>query len=187
MKNFNDIGLLRSVLQDAYEKCPSEAEQCLANFAGVLEQQLDFTKDDAALYASIVLTRNAGGSSEWAGWNAIKVFGTWMRMSQEGMSAALLKSETETWKFSDDLTCEHKFETYEGYVSPFGSSYSVPSSNRQFFIWAASDLHDQNLKVAIVSPNGGSRVLTFASMDEEIVHRKCSINGETFIKEWAVG
>jgi hypothetical protein len=110
-----------------------------------------------------------------------------MRMSQEGMSAALLKSETETWKFSDDLTCEHKFETYEGYVSPFGSSYSVPSSNRQFFIWAASDLHDQNLKVVIVSPNGGSRVLTFAWMDEEIVHRKCSINGETFIKEWAVG
>ena len=61
---------------------------------------------------------------------------------------------------SDDLTCEHKSETYEGYVSPFGSSYSVPSSNRQFFIWAASDLHDQNLKVVIVSPNGGSRVLT---------------------------
>ena len=119
MKDFNDIGALRSVLQDVYDKCPSEAEQRLANFAGVLEQQLDFTKDDAALYASIVLTRNAGGSSEWAGWNAIKVFGTWMRMSQEGMSAALLKSETETWKFSDDLTCEHKFETYEGYVSPF--------------------------------------------------------------------
>jgi len=171
MKNFNDIAALRSVLQDVYEKCPSEPEQRLANFAGVLEQQLDFTKDDAALYASIVLTRNAGGSSEWAGWNAIKVFGTWMRMSQEGMSAALLKSETETWKFSDDLTCEHKFETYEGYVSPSRSS----------------DLHDQNLKVVIVSPNGGSRVLIFASMDEEMVHRKCSINGETFIKEWPVG
>jgi hypothetical protein len=73
MKNFNGIAALRSVLQDV---CPSEPEQRLANFAGVLEQQLDFTKDDTALYASIVLTRNAGGSSEWAGWNAIKVFGT---------------------------------------------------------------------------------------------------------------
>src|SRR4029450_8876349 len=86
-------------------------------------------------------------------------------------------------EFSDDLTCEHKFETYEGYVSSIGSSYSVPSSNRQFFIWAASDLHDQNLMVVIVSPNGGSRVLTFAWMDEEIFHRKCSINGEIFIKQ----
>jgi hypothetical protein len=50
VKNFNDIGALRSVLQDVYEKCPSEAEQRLANFAGVLEQQLEFTKDDAALW-----------------------------------------------------------------------------------------------------------------------------------------
>jgi hypothetical protein len=183
VKNFNDIGALRSVLEDMYEKSPSEPEQGLAGFASVLEQQLGFTKDDAVVYASTVLTRNATGSSQSAGWNAIKVFGTWMRMSQEGMSAALLKSETETWKFSDDLTCEHKCETYEGYVSSFGSSYSVPSSNRQFFIWAASDLEDQGLKVVIVSPNGGSRVLTFAWLDEEIFHRQCSINGEIFIKQ----
>jgi hypothetical protein len=53
--------------------------------------------------------------------------------------------------------------------------------------WASSDLEDQGLKVVIVSPNGGSRVLTFVWLDEEIVHRKCSINGETFMKQWAVG
>ena len=56
MKNFNHIGALRSVLQDVYEKCPSEAEQRLANFAGVLEQQLDFivpllcVRDDGKLW-----------------------------------------------------------------------------------------------------------------------------------------
>ena len=187
MKNFSDIGALRSVLQDVYAKSPSEPEERLASFASFLEEQLDFSKDDAALYASTVLTRNAQGSSDSAGWNAIKVFGTWVRMSQEGMAAALLKSETETWKFSEDLTCEHKLETYEGYVSPFGSSYSVPSSNRELFAWAASDLDDQGLKVCIVSPHGRSRVLTFALLDEEILHRKCSINGETFMKQWAVG
>jgi hypothetical protein len=104
-------------------------------------------------------------------------------MSQEGMSSALLKSETETWKFSDDLTCEHKLETYEGYVSPFGSSYSVPSSSSEFFVWASSDLQAQDLKVVIVSPDGGARVLTFVWMDEEIFPRKCSIDGDTFIKQ----
>ena len=36
-----------------------------------------------------------------------------MKMSQEGMTAALLASTTEAWRFSDDLMCEHKFETYE--------------------------------------------------------------------------
>ena len=183
MKNFNNIAALRSVLQAVYEQSPSEHEQRLSGFAGVLEQQLDFTKDDAALYASIVLTRNAEGSSDWVGSSAIKILGTWMRMSQEGMSAALLKSVTETWRFSDDLTCEHKLETYEGYVSPFGSSYSVPSSNSEFFIWASSDLDEQGLKVVIVSPDGGSRVLTFGWMDDEIFPHKCSIDGETFIKQ----
>jgi hypothetical protein len=187
VKNFTDIGALRGALQDVYERLPSEPERRLSDFAGILEAQLNFTKEDAAVYASIVLTRNAAGSSDWAGWNAIKVFGTWMRMSQEGMAAALLKSETETWKFSEDLTCEHKWETYEGYVSSFGSSYSVPSSKRQLFAWASSDLEDQSLKIVIVSPNGGSHVLTFVWLDEEIVHRKCSINGETFMKQWAVG
>jgi hypothetical protein len=187
LKNFSDIGALRSALQDVYDRFPSEANKRLSDFAGILEAQLDFTKEDAAVYASIVLTRNAAGSSDWAGWNAIKLFGTWMRMSQEGMAAALLKSETETWKFSEDLTCEHKWETYEGYVSSFGSSYSVPSSKRQLFAWASSDLEDQGLKVVIVSLNGGARGLNFVWLDEEIVHRKCSINGETFMKQWAVG
>ena len=54
MKTFADIGALRSALQDVYERCPSEPGQRLSDFAGILEQQLDFSKDDAALYASIV-------------------------------------------------------------------------------------------------------------------------------------
>jgi hypothetical protein len=187
VKNSANIARLRSVLQALYEQSPSEPEQRPAGFAGILEQQLDFTKDDAAVYASIVLTRNAEGSADWVASSAIKILGTWMRMSQEGMAAVLLNSETETWKFSGDLSCEHKLETYEGYVSPFGSSYSVPSSNSEFFTWAPSDLHGQRLKIIIVSPDGGSRILTFGCLDEEIFPRKCSIDGETFMKQWAVG
>lgn len=183
VKNFNNLAALRGLLQNVYETFPSEPERRAAVFAEVLEQQLDFTSKDAALYASIVLTRNGEGSADWVGSGALKILGTWIRMSQEGMSAALLKSVTETWKFSDDLTGEHKWERYEGYVSPFGSSYSVPSSNSKFFIWASSDLHDDDMKAVILSPDREGSVLTFAWFDKDIFPRKCSINGETFIKQ----
>ena len=54
MKNFNDIAALRGVLQKLYEKSPSQHEQRVADLAGILEQYPDFTKDDAALSASVV-------------------------------------------------------------------------------------------------------------------------------------
>ena len=180
MKNFNDISALRSVLREVSEKYPFEQRQAV--FADFLEQQLEFTKDQALLYASTVLTRNAEGSADWVVFSALKVTGTWMRMEQEGMAAGWLKSVTETWKFSADLTCEHKYETYEGYSSPFGSSYSRPTSNSKQFVWAASDLDRESLNVVIVSPGGGPSTLTFVWMDQELTPRKCSINGVTFIK-----
>jgi hypothetical protein len=184
MKNFNDIPALRDVLRELYEKSPLEPEQRRQVFADLLEQQLDFTKDDATLYASTVLTRNAEGSSDWVGFSAIKVLGTWIRMSQQGMAAGLLTSLTETWRFAADLTCEHKLEHYEGYVSPFGSSYSRPSSTSETFIWASSDLDDQCLKVVVIPLSGrGARTLKFAWMDQALSPRKCSIDGVPFIKQ----
>jgi hypothetical protein len=146
---------------------------CVAGLAGVLERYLDFAKGDAALYASIVLKRNGEGSADWVGSAAMKVLGTWMRMSQEGMAAALLTSTTETWRFSDDLMCEHKFETYEGYVSSFGSGYSVPSSNRKAFIWAPSDSRTADtLDIVIVPLSGGeARTLSFVWRDEGLFPR----------------
>ena len=55
-------------------------------------------------------------------------------------------------------------------------------------------LHLGGVRFARPKPEGRHRFakwrvarIDLASMDEEIVHRKCSINGETFIKEWAVG
>ena len=97
MKNFNDISALRSVLREVSEKCPCEQRQAV--FAHFLEQQLEFTKDQASLYASTVLTRNAEGSADWVVFSAIKVTGTWMRMEQEGMAAGWLKSVTEPGSF----------------------------------------------------------------------------------------
>ncbi len=71
MKNFSDFATLRSALQEVYAMFPAQPEQRLTSFAGVLEQQLDFTKDDDALFAWIVLTRNAEGSADWIGSSAI--------------------------------------------------------------------------------------------------------------------
>ncbi len=180
MKNFNDIAALRSVLLEVYATSPSESEQRVAGLAGVLEQYLDFTKEDAALYASIGLKRNGKGSADWVGSAAMKIVGTWISMSQEGMAAALLTSTTEIWKFSDDLMCEHKFETYEGYVSPFRSGYSVPSSNRKAFIWASSDSRTADTLDIVIVPlsDGEVRRLSFVWLNEEIFPRKCSIRGE---------
>lgn len=184
MKNFNDLSALRSVLQELYEKGPPDPEQRRALFADFLQQQLELTKTDASLYASTVLTRNAEGSADWVGSAALKVLGTWIRMSQQGMAAALLTSVTETWRFNEDLMCEHKLEKYEGYSSPFGSSYSVPSSTSEGFVWAPSDSFTEKLEVIIVPFDAGvARTLKFAWLDEEILPRKCSINGATFVKQ----
>ena len=183
MKNFNDLSALRSVLKELYAKEPLHPETRREVFAQFLEGQLDLTKDQAGLYASTVLTRNAEGSADWVGFAAIKLLGTWIRMKQEGMSAALLTSLTETWRFSDDLMCEHKLEKYEGYVSPFGSSYSVPSSTSKMFIWAPSDSCSENLDVVIVPLDGAmARTLTFTWLDQQSFPRKCSINRDTFVK-----
>ena len=184
MKNFNDLPALRSVLQELYKKGPLDPERRREVFVDFLQQQLDLTKDDASLYASTVLTRNAEGSADWVGFAAIKMFGKWIRMSQEGMAAAWLKSVTESWEFSDDLMCEYKLETYEGYTSAFGSSYSRPSSRRTAFIWAPSDSCSENLDVVIVPLDGGlARTLKFAWLDQEVFPHKCSINGDAFVKQ----
>jgi hypothetical protein len=184
MKNFNDIWALQSVLKELYEKAPGDMKQRRLAFIRFLEQQLELNGGDALLYGSTVLTRNAEGSSDWVGFGALKVLGTWISMSQQGMAAALLTSQTETWRFSQDLMCEHVLERYEGYVSPFGSSYSRPASTREDFIWAPSDLSDPNLNVVIVPLSGGSaRRLTFGWTDQELHPRKCSINGVAFVKQ----
>jgi hypothetical protein len=99
VKNFNDLSALRGVLEELYAKGPADPAQRGEVFADFLEQQLEFTKDQASFYASTVLTRNAEGSADWVGSGAIKALGTWIRMTQQGMSAALLTSLTETWRF----------------------------------------------------------------------------------------
>ena len=184
MKNFNNLSALRSILEELYQKNLLRPEWRREAFVDFLERDLELTKNDASLYASTVLTRNAEGSADWVGSAAIKVLGRWIKMSQEGMAAAWLKSVTETWKFSDDLMCEYKLETYEGYTSPFGSSYSRPSSTRSAFIWAPSDSCREILDVVIVPLAGGmARTLKFAWLDQELFPRKCSINGDTFVKQ----
>jgi hypothetical protein len=184
MNNFNDLSALRSTLQDLYHKGPLDPEKRRGVFVDFLEQQLDFTKDQASLYAATVLTRNAEGSADWVGSAALKIFGTWIRITQEGMAAALLTSLTETWRFTDDLMCEHKLEKYEGYSSPFGASYSLPSLSSEGFVWAPSDSCSENLDVVVVPLDAGiARTLKFIWLDEEIFPRKCSINGDTFVKQ----
>ena len=58
-------------------------------------------------------------------------------MTQEGMSAALLTSLTETWRFSDDLMCEHKVE--KGIRVAVWVELLSFFLNTKAFIWAPSD------------------------------------------------
>src|SRR5512142_151448 len=122
MDNFRDVSALHRVLQAVYQDQPGDAGRDY--FAHALQAHFGFTKQQAELYASTVLTRCAEGSADWMAAHAGKVTGTWIRLKTEGLATGWLKTMQETWRFADDLTYEHKRESYEGYTSPFGSGYS---------------------------------------------------------------
>jgi hypothetical protein len=69
---------------------------------------MGFTPEQASLYASTVLCRNAEGSADWTAINAGHIVGSWVRGEQEGAVGSWLSTMKETWKFNVDLTYEHK-------------------------------------------------------------------------------
>lgn len=67
MNYFRDVSALHELIGGLYEKVPSEARR--AELSGFLEEW-GFTPDQASLYASTVLCRNAEGSADWMATNA---------------------------------------------------------------------------------------------------------------------
>jgi hypothetical protein len=81
MNYFRDLSGLHDLLGALYEKAPSEARRA------ALSQFLEgwgFTPDQASLFASTLLCRNAEGSADWVRTNAFHVSGSWVRGEQQG-------------------------------------------------------------------------------------------------------
>jgi len=76
MNYFRDVSALHDALGVLYEKAPPEARR--AELSRLLEEW-GFTPDQASLYASTVLCRNAEGSADWMATNAGHIVGSWIR------------------------------------------------------------------------------------------------------------
>lgn len=182
MKNFKDISALHSVLSAAYSL--GEGEVGRNAFAQLLQESFEFDAPQAELYSSTVLTTNSNGSADWVSMNAYKVVGKWARGNSDGSAGNLVVSKTETWQFNEDLTYQHKHESYEGYVSPFGDSYSRPSSSSEFGIWAPSDRLDDRLSIVAISQSGRSRPIRIEWLGATHTSpTSCTLDGERFARQ----
>ena len=182
MKNFKDISALHSVLSVVYSL--GEGEVGRTAFAQWLQESLEFDARQAELYSSTVLTKNSNGSADWVSMNAYKVAGEWVRGNMGGSAGNLLVSKTETWQFNEDLTYQHKHESYEGYVSPFGGSYSRPSSSSEFGIWAPSDRLEDELRIIAISQSGRSRPIRVGWLGAtQTIPTSCTLDGERFARQ----
>jgi hypothetical protein len=113
--------------------------------------------------------------------NALRLAGQWSRGSSAGSAGNLVVSRTETWIFSDDLTYESKYESYEGYVSPFGGGYSVPKSVSTPGIWAPSDVPTSPFSIILIDESGDFRNATVEwTAPEQMFSPGMLFNGERF-------
>ena len=81
MNYFRDVSALHDVLAVLYRDAPSEARR--ATLARFLEEW-GFTPEQASLFASTVLCRDAEGSADWVRTNALHMNGNWVRGEQQG-------------------------------------------------------------------------------------------------------
>lgn len=93
MNYFRDVSALHDVLAALYKNAPSE-ERC-ATLSRFLEEW-EFTPEQASLFASTVLCRNAEGSADWTAINAGHILGSWVRGEQEGNVGSWLSTMKET-------------------------------------------------------------------------------------------
>lgn len=184
MNNFRDLSSLESVLRAAEKDSPDGRRAALA--MGL--EGWGFTKEQASLYASTVFCQNSEGIADRVVTNAERVMGSWVCGNQQGMASAVLTTMKETWKFEYDLTCEHKIERYEGYISPpspfFQSSYSRPTVSVERGIWAPPDWIGDHLNLFVRYSNGIARPLRLQWIENDnFEYRACSIGGKRFGRE----
>lgn len=181
MNYFRDVSKLHNVLDVLYRDAPSEARR--ATLTRFLEEW-GFTPEQASLFASTVLCRDAEGSADWVRTNAFHVIGSWVRGEQQGNVGSWLSTMKETWTFNNDLTYEHKIERYESSIStgPFlQSSYSRPTASVQNGIWAPPDWIRDQWDLFLMSSNGFARQMKLEWVDNtNYDYRACSIDGQRF-------
>jgi len=181
MNYFRDVSKLHDVLAVLYRDVPSEARR--ATLARFLEES-GFTPEQASLFASTVLCRDAEGSADWVRTNAFHVIGSWVRGEQQGNVGSWLSTMKETWTFNIDLTYEHKTERYESSIStgPFlQSSYSRPTASVQSGVWAPPDWIRDQWDLFVMSSNGFARQMKLEWLDNSNCdYRACSIDGQRF-------
>lgn len=184
MQHFVDIAALHDFLFSIYE-C-SEGAPGRHLFKKELQRQLEFTEDQAQLYANIVLTKNSNGSADWVNMNACKLLGRWVHIKQHG-GAGYLNSKTQTWTFNDDLTYEYKVEQYESALN-LGAFYNFTMSSNpepiiQRGIWAPSDRLEQTISVVIISALGYASRLEIVWPDDESSRKQsCTIDGVAYAR-----
>jgi hypothetical protein len=185
MNYFRDVSALHDVLAALYNNAPEE-ERC-ATLARFLEKEWGFAPDQASLFASTVLCRNAEGSADWTAINASHIVGSWVRGEQQGNVGSWLSTMKETWKFDVDLTYEHKIERYDSSITTgpfFQSSYSRPTGSVQSGVWAPPDWIRDQLDLFVLSSDGGARQMRWEWIDNSNYdYRACSINGQRFGRE----
>lgn len=182
MKNFKDISSLHAVLSAVYTV--GEGAVGRSAFTEFLREQFQFDVHQAELYSSTVLSRNSNGSADWVSMNGYKVAGEWARGDMSGSAGNLLVTKTETWQFNEDLTYQHTHERYEGYVSPFGGSYSRPSSSSELGIWAPSDQLADEICIVAMALSGRCRPIRFGWLGStQTIPRSCMLDGERFARQ----
>jgi beta-lactamase class A len=153
MRHFGNIGKMCDLLLLISKELPGEAGREV--FKRQVQEQFEFTPQQAEVYVATLLSRNSESSPDNAKTNAYALLGAWKRGEQTGNPLGWMKTVTETWDFRDDLSYEHKIESYAGAVTSgpfFQSSYSSPSSNVDRGIWAPSDVVlPEGVDVAIIS------------------------------------
>jgi hypothetical protein len=184
MKHWRDIKGLNNVLQALNKYGESAKEEAQKAMTDVLIKKLEFTQEQARLYASTVLSRNAESSTDCTTINANKVTGTWISGTQSGIPGGWQTTKQETWEFMSDLTFEHKRNTYEYYWSPF-SSYSRPTSWSEHGFWAPSDSEPGNelYIVVIAFQDGIAQQLRLIWNDDSVYPRKFSLGQTVFVRQ----
>ena len=186
MMNFSDVPALRDFVRQTYETVGPQGQ---AELTKLLHQDFGFSQYHAQLYASIVLSRNADSSADCIFANAKRLAGSiWMTGTQSGIPGGWLNTTQETWQFKWNLQFSHERQTYEGYTSPFGASYSRPTRWRENGIWAPSDSEPSKEQLEVLaislSDNGPSierLLLTWPDDGEKPI--KFSLRGTVFIRQ----
>jgi len=184
MMNFKDISALCGVLSAAYNL--GEGAVGRDAFSQLLCEQFEFNADQAKFYASTVLSLNSNGSADWVSMNAHKLAGKWVRGDSSGSAGNLVVTKTWIWQFNEDLTYENRYETYEGYNSPFGDSYSRPTSQSEYGIWAPPDQLADEISIVAISTTGWCRPIKISWRGAtQTIPSSCSVDGVVFGRQWS--